>query len=680
MKRNYLSYPAAAAGAVALGLWAWLLRTGADDRGLLRTDHPANLLLILLSGVFLAAALLLTRKIPKAAFFPRSGVALVGGALAAAALLITGVREFSHNQTVIDHIGSFIGFGAAACTLAAGYRRFRGTAPLYWLHGIFTLYCMLHILTQYRSWNTEPQLASYLPQLLASTALMLAAYYRSCVEADMQAGKAFVFWNGCAVFFCAMAVPADPVFYGGMFFWCVTCDAAHRKDPAPMDLPENVLLCLERLENAGFSAYVVGGCVRDHLLGLDPHDYDICTQATPGELCQLFSDYTLVTAGEKHGTIGVVIDHRVYEITTFRTEGTYSDNRHPDEVAFVKTIEEDLSRRDFTVNAMAYSPTRGFADPFKGQKDLAEKRLRAVGDAETRFREDALRILRGVRFAVRFGLTPEADTLAAMETCRALLDNLAGERILGELVGMIPLMQEADFFTYRNVLLQVIPELAPAVDFDQHNPHHLYDIYTHTVKVVAALPPEFSLRFAALLHDIGKPAAFSLDEDGTGHFYGHAQVSRDMAADILKRLKFPNLVKEQILFLIEQHMTLPQAEKKYLRRLLGKYGFHKTELLLQLQRADLVATGTPRQEALAKYDAIDALLEEIRKEDSCLTVKDLAVNGADLIALGIPEGPHIGNCLALLLELVQGDPTSNDKQILLKAAQLYIEGELKQSF
>lgn len=678
MKRTWLTPMAAAAGAAAFALWGWLLKTGVDARGLIRTDHPANLLLLLLGSGFLVAAALLTRPQPKAYAFSKTPFGFAGGLAGALGVLITGINALVTARTLPERGIGIFGILAAACLWGAALLRFRDRKPAYWLHGLFTVYCMLHILGQYRAWNTEPQLAAYLPQLLASIALMIAAYYRSCLEAGLQKGKGFAFWNSCAVFFCAMAIPGDPIFYGAMALWCGLACPTPAKEPAPMVLPETVRRLLEQLENAGFSAYVVGGCVRDHLLGLTPHDYDICTAATPEDICRLFAQYTLVTAGIKHGTVGVVVDDKVYEITTFRTEGNYSDNRHPDQVTFVTAIEEDLSRRDFTVNAMAYSPTRGFADPFEGQKDLAQKRLRAVGDAETRFREDALRILRGIRFAVRFGLTPEENTLAAMESCKNLIDNLAGERILSELTGMLPLMQEADFFTYRPILLQVIPELAPTVGFDQRNPHHLHDIYTHTVHAVTALPQDFPLRFAALLHDIGKVETFSVDEEGIGHFYGHAKASRDMAEKILARLKFPNLAKDQILMLIEQHMTLPEADKKYLRRLLGKYGQHNTELLLTLQKADLIATGTPRQEDLKKYEQIDALLEEIHRENSCLTVKDLAVNGSDLMAIGIPEGPHIGGCLALLLELVQSDEVSNEKQALLEAAQMYIKNELSQ--
>lgn len=287
-----------------------------------------------------------------------------------------------------------------------------------------------------------------------------------------------------------------------------------------MKLPSYVLECLNALEAAGYPAYVVGGCVRDACLGLQPHDYDICTAAVPQQTEAVFAGKKLVLAGEKHGTVGVVTAGGVVEITTFRTEGAYRDNRHPDWVKFVDSVESDLARRDYTVNAMAYSPTRGFADPFGGRGDLESKVLRAVGDPVTRFQEDSLRILRGVRFAVKYGLTVDPATEDAMESQAQLMDNLAEERVFDELCKLLPLVSAEDLCRFAPILGAVIPELQPMIGFDQHSPHHAYDLFTHTAHVTAGVSANLTLRWAALLHDTGKVATFTRDATGRGHFYG----------------------------------------------------------------------------------------------------------------------------------------------------------------
>lgn len=435
-----------------------------------------------------------------------------------------------------------------------------------------------------------------------------------------------------------------------------------------MFLPQKALYCIEKLEQAGFAAYAVGGCVRDALLGLTPADYDLCTAATPEQIREVFRDFPLIRNGEKHGTVGVIFDKEVYEITTFRTEGGYQDSRHPDWVRFVTRIEEDLARRDFTVNAMAYSPTRGLADPWGGQQDLKDKVLRAVGDPATRFQEDALRILRGVRFAVRFGLTPEKATLAAMEQLASNMDRLARERVFSELCKLLVLVDEQQLQLYAPILVQVLPELSPTRGFDQKNKYHIHDIFTHTALVVEKVPPELSLRWAALLHDIGKPACFTLDEQGQGHFYGHAQVSAEMADRILLRLKAPTALREAVTFLIGQHMVLPVADKKILRKRLGKYGRERLEALLLLQEADHESTRPDRTDRI-DYAAIRELLSELYQEDACLTVKDLAINGNDLLFAGFPPGPSVGKILTKLLDLVQEEKLPNEKTALLEEAK-----------
>ena len=400
-----------------------------------------------------------------------------------------------------------------------------------------------------------------------------------------------------------------------------------------MYLPDWIQKCISALEDAGFAAYAVGGCVRDSLLGLTPQDYDLCTNALPQQTKAVFRDYRLVLAGEKHGTVTVVTPEGNVEITTFRTEGGYRDSRHPDWVKFVPDIDGDLARRDFTVNAMAYSPTRGFADPFGGQADLQNHILRAVGNPETRFREDALRILRGVRFSAKYGLTPEENTLNAMVSESHLLDSLARER-----------------------------------GFDQHSPHHAYDLFTHTAHVVAGVPAEPVIRWAALLHDTGKITTFTRDATGRGHFYGHAKESARIADAVLRRLKAPTALREAAVLLIEKHMTRLLPEEKFLRRQAAKLGFPFLYALLTLQKADMGSKGTGEDDGSALFAQTEEMLHKLEAEHLCLSLKDLAVNGSDLMALGF-SGRAIGTCLNALLGEVLEQRLPNERQALLAFAE-----------
>lgn len=428
-----------------------------------------------------------------------------------------------------------------------------------------------------------------------------------------------------------------------------------------MILPETIQQCIAALEQAGYVAYAVGGCVRDDLLGLIPGDYDLCTSALPQETEAVFCRCPLVLAGEKHGTVGVVTDCGVVEITTFRKEGGYRDSRHPDWVKFIPRVENDLGRRDFTINAMAFSPSRGLADPFGGREDLEKKLLRAVGDPVQRFREDPLRILRGVRFAVRFRLDVEPETEKAMQSEAHRMDSLARERVFEELCKLLPLVNAEDLIRFAPILAAVIPELAPMIGFDQRSPHHAYDLFTHTAHVVEGVPADLTLRWAALLHDVGKVPCFTTDETGRGHFYGHAQVGRDMAEEILRRLKAPNALRETAVNLIRCHMG-PSTTKKALRRLVSRLGFDTTEDLLRLQEADMGSKGTGEAENI--FPMLYGFLEELRQEDACLTAKDLAVNGNDLQALGL-TGKAIGEALESLLDQVLDEAIPNERDALL---------------
>ena len=431
-----------------------------------------------------------------------------------------------------------------------------------------------------------------------------------------------------------------------------------------MTIPDYVQFCINRLEIAGFAAYAVGGCVRDSLLGLTPQDFDLCTAALPEQTEAVFSDCRLILAGKKHGTVAVVTDGGIVEITTFRTEGNYSDNRHPEWVKFVPDIREDLARRDFTVNAMAFSPTRGFTDPFGGRADLENRILRAVGDPGTRFREDSLRILRGVRFAVKYGLRVEDHTMEAMVQLRHLMANLARERVFDELCKLLLLVNAPDLLRFAPILAAVIPELEPMLGFDQRSPHHAYDLFTHTAHVCAAVPAELPLRWTALLHDTGKIPTFTTDDTGRGHFYGHAGESAKIANDVLHRLKAPTALREQVVNLIGLHMTKIQPERKSVRRWLSRLGAGTMEALLQLQEADMGSKGTGKPGELEQFAQLRALMAELQAEDACLSLKDLAVNGHDLMALGF-SGREIGKKLDFLLSLVLDEKVENTKEALL---------------
>lgn len=434
-----------------------------------------------------------------------------------------------------------------------------------------------------------------------------------------------------------------------------------------MTLPRAVQYCMETLEQAGFEAFAVGGCVRDALLGICPNDYDLCTNAIPTETAGLFAGFTLVRSGEKHGTIGVVVEGQVVEITTYRTEGGYQDSRHPDWVRFVSSLEEDLARRDFTVNAMAYNPKTGYVDPFGGREDLKNKVLRTVGEPRERFSEDALRILRGVRFGVRFGLTPETATLQGMKDLAPTMEKLARERVFEELCKLLPLVTAEDLLQYAQVLAQAVPALAPCVGFDQCNPHHIYDVYAHTAHVVENTPGDLILRWAALLHDCGKPQCFTRD-DGVGHFYGHAQVGAKLAEEVLTELRAPKALRERVVFLVGHHMNPLEADKGLLRRRLSQFGQQAVEDLLALQEAD--ASGMGKGKVI--FAEIRALLQEILEENSCLSIRDLQVDGKDLLSLGFAPGKELGACLDHLLEQVLREELPNEKEALLLAAKEYL--------
>ncbi len=421
---------------------------------------------------------------------------------------------------------------------------------------------------------------------------------------------------------------------------------------------------LERLQGAGYEAWIVGGCVRDLLLGRTPEDFDLCTAARPEEIEAVFAGYRIIETGLRHGTATVLLEGMPLEITTYRVESGSSDARHPDQLRFTQNLREDTARRDFTVNAMAYAPGRGLQDFYGGQEDLKKGILRCVGEPDRRFQEDALRILRALRFSATLGFAIEGETVAAARRQKGLLTGLSAERVAGEL-GKLLVGQGAKevLLDYPDLLGVVLPELLPMIGFDQRNVHHCYDLLTHTAVAVDQVPPRLPLRLAALFHDCGKPACFSLGEDGQGHFYGHARESAALADAALLRLRFPNKLREQVVKLIRYHDS--QVEERFLRRWLNRLGEEDFFALLDLQRGDSLALAPAYRDRVAALDHLESQARQILREAPCLSLKDLAVNGRDLMALGL-EGRAIGAALNRLLEAVLEGRVTNEKASLVQ--------------
>ncbi len=432
-----------------------------------------------------------------------------------------------------------------------------------------------------------------------------------------------------------------------------------------MIIPEHIIKAIYLLNSAGYEAYLVGGCVRDALLGLKPKDYDITTSALPEQTKSVFSGYHVIETGIKHGTVTVVIDHSPIEITTFRLDQEYLDHRHPDSVIFTASLAEDLSRRDFTINAMAYHPTEGLIDYYGGKDDLQTCTIRCVGDPETRFNEDALRILRALRFSSRFDSPIESSTETAMKKCAVLLRDISSERIASEFNEILCGKGVRRILTEETDILGVpIPEILPMKGFDQNNPHHIYDVLTHTAVTVEAIPPEKDLRLAALFHDIGKPLCYSVDEDGVGHFYGHAKKSEIIAENVLNRLKYDNQTKDSVLLLVKYHDLHLEEDEKAIKRLLRKIGPDMFNKLILLYRADNMAQSLSYRDRQEGYDRLEAIAEKIIADEECFSLKDLAINGTDLIKMGYKPGPLLGDILEDLLTRVIDGEIQNGKEEL----------------
>ena len=435
--------------------------------------------------------------------------------------------------------------------------------------------------------------------------------------------------------------------------------------------PYYITKAVNILNKNGFSAFAVGGCVRDSLLENIPHDWDLTTNASPCETEKCFKQYfPVIKTGTKHGTITVMIQGSAVEITTFRQDGGYTGHRRPEQVKFVGDLKTDLERRDFTVNAMAYSKTDGLIDPFDGKSDLENRIIRCVGEAETRFDEDALRILRALRFSSVLGFGIDEKTSEAIFAKKELLKFISAERILSELLKLLCGKNAADvLLKYRSVIAVIIPEIVPMFDFPQKNLHHCYDVYTHTVYAVKNIPPDPILRMTMLLHDIGKPECFCEDENGVGHFHGHVQKSAETAKLILKRLKTDKRSSAEIISQISEHDNRFPSEEKDVKRFIARHGYDFFTRHLLVRTADTLAQSDfLREKKLSELNLKKELGEKIKAQNCCLSLKDLTVNGND-IALTGAQGKEIGKILKILLEGVIDGRLKNEKSELLAYAK-----------
>lgn len=438
-----------------------------------------------------------------------------------------------------------------------------------------------------------------------------------------------------------------------------------------MEIPKYVGAVLQALESAGCEAWCVGGCVRDALSGRLPEDWDVATAARPEETLAVFGSRALPT-GLRHGTVTVKTEGGPVEVTTYRIDGAYRDHRRPESVAFTGSLEEDLRRRDFTVNAMAWSLRGELRDPWGGQEDLRRGILRCVGDPDRRFQEDALRILRGLRFAAVLGLEIEPGTAEALRRNREGLRDIAPERIQAELFKLLPGRKAAEVLRgWPEVFGVFWPELLEMVGFDQRNRHHCYDVWEHTLHALAAAPEEPVLRCTMLLHDVGKPASFTLDEQGVGHFYGHPAAGRELADGMLRRLKCAAEFRETVVRLVEWHdKDIPRTDKA-VRRALRILGEEDLRRLILVKRADNLGQAPAYRDRQGELDKAEEILDRLLAEEACFSLKQLAVKGGDLLALGL-SGPAVGRALEALLDKVTDGELPNERETLLA----YLRGDL----
>lgn len=441
-------------------------------------------------------------------------------------------------------------------------------------------------------------------------------------------------------------------------------------------LPNDVKYIIDVLQGAGFEAYAVGGCVRDTILGKEPDDWDITTSAKPPEIKALFK--VTIDTGIQHGTVTVLRNHIGYEVTTYRIDGVYEDSRHPKEVTFTANLKEDLLRRDFTINAMAYNDTEGLIDEYGGMEDIRDGIIRCVGVAKERFTEDALRMMRAVRFSAQLGYKIEEETGKAIKALHKNLANISAERINTELTKLL-ISDNPDYIrkAYElGITSVVLPEFDRCMECKQNNPHHIYNVGEHTIQSMKATENDKVLRYTMLFHDMGKPVCKVTDEEGKDHFHGHDVVSGELAHSIMKRLRFDNDTLFKVEKLVRNHDRYIETDKKAVRRAINKVGEELFPLLLMVKEADIGAQSDYKyEEKMEKLEKLWQLYDEINEAGDAVTLKQLKVTGRDIIALGVSPGPHIGNILERLLNLVIDDPSKNNSDILLEEAKKYIEDE-----
>ena len=433
-----------------------------------------------------------------------------------------------------------------------------------------------------------------------------------------------------------------------------------------IELPDHVKFILHTLEENGYEGYAVGGCVRDALLGRVPQDWDITTNAKPLQVKALFR--RTIDTGLQHGTVTIMLDHTGYEVTTYRIDVEYEDGRHPKEVSFTGSLTDDLMRRDFTINAMAYNETEGLVDLFGGREDLEKGVIRCVGEPTERFTEDALRMMRAIRFSAQLGFDIETHTLDAIRALSDTIQRISAERIQTELLKTLASVHPDDvrLFYETGLSAYFLPELDRMMETGQNNPHHCYSVGEHTLHSLLEVPCEKVLRLAMLLHDVAKPFCKTTDEAGIDHFHGHPAQGAEMARKILRRLKMDNETTARVTQLIRWHDDNPPLTERNVRRAICRIGEAQYPDIFAVKRADIRAQSDYKKEEKLRYvDDYEAVYRQILEKKQCLSIKDLAVDGSDLLAAGVPQGRAVGEKLHALLELVLEDPECNTREYLL---------------